>query len=211
MLYLQRKKKNAFLTTQIKDIEECPPFTNFTIYLSYGVLFFVGYIKEFFYPPSTKETNREVECTGEGWRLWTCHRNTFKENYYIPSPIWLLSSVVVFLLHFHSSCSWYFFCLTFLLILPLCFVLHSHPLALLSSCSYFFNVALSSRFPPYYYIVFNFFSSSSSTLNAVCCSFFLAPWCCKPWFTHISFFMTCFPGLWSCLVWFLAINNCHNT
>lgn len=65
MLYLQHKKKNAFVTTQIRDIEECPSFTNFTIYLSYGVLFLVGYVKEFFYPPSTKETNREVECTRE--------------------------------------------------------------------------------------------------------------------------------------------------
>ncbi|XP_045124687.1 serine palmitoyltransferase 2-like isoform X1 [Portunus trituberculatus] len=55
----EHKKKNAFVTSQIRDIEECPSFTNFTIYLSYGVLFLVGYVKEFFYPPSTKETNRE--------------------------------------------------------------------------------------------------------------------------------------------------------
>lgn len=127
MLYLQRKKKNAFLTTQIKDIEECPTFTNFTIYLSYGVLFLVGYVKEFFYPPSTKETNREVECTGEtgssGLVIETPSKRIFifpyrsnwdpeMEAYVSPPPAFSFA---------WFSCSWS--CVSYL-VLFLCHLLH---------------------------------------------------------------------------------------
>ncbi|XP_064091846.1 serine palmitoyltransferase 2-like isoform X1 [Macrobrachium nipponense] len=39
--------------------EECSLFVAFFTFVSYGVLLLVGYIKEFFSPPSTKEKNRE--------------------------------------------------------------------------------------------------------------------------------------------------------
>ncbi|KAK8735697.1 hypothetical protein OTU49_005272, partial [Cherax quadricarinatus] len=39
--------------------EECSLFVAFFTFLSYGVLLFVGYIKEFFSPVTTKEKNRE--------------------------------------------------------------------------------------------------------------------------------------------------------
>ncbi|XP_076043198.1 serine palmitoyltransferase long chain base subunit isoform X2 [Oratosquilla oratoria] len=41
------------------NVEECPLLVAFYTFLSYGVLLLVGYIKEFFYPPSNKEKNRE--------------------------------------------------------------------------------------------------------------------------------------------------------
>lgn len=40
-------------------IEECPLFVAFCTFVSYGVLLLVGYIKEFFWPPSSMEKNRE--------------------------------------------------------------------------------------------------------------------------------------------------------
>ncbi|XP_068225097.1 serine palmitoyltransferase 2 isoform X1 [Palaemon carinicauda] len=45
--------------------EECSLFVAFFTFVSYGVLLLVGYIKEFFNPPSTKEKNREEneECS----------------------------------------------------------------------------------------------------------------------------------------------------
>ncbi|KAK7068047.1 hypothetical protein SK128_008176 [Halocaridina rubra] len=39
--------------------EECSLIVAFFTFVSYGVLLLIGYIKEFFSPPSTKEKNRE--------------------------------------------------------------------------------------------------------------------------------------------------------
>ncbi|MCL4138327.1 UNVERIFIED_CONTAM: hypothetical protein GTU68_002617, partial [Idotea baltica] len=44
---------------QKSEVEECPLIIAFFTFLSFGVLLFVGYIKEFFYPPSIDEKNRE--------------------------------------------------------------------------------------------------------------------------------------------------------
>ncbi|XP_042871408.1 serine palmitoyltransferase 2-like isoform X1 [Penaeus japonicus] len=48
-----------------KKEEDCSLFVAFFTFLSYGVLLLVGYVKEFFNPPSTKEKNREdiEECS----------------------------------------------------------------------------------------------------------------------------------------------------
>ena len=40
--------------------EECSLLTAFFNFLSFGVLLFVGYIKEFFCPPCVEEKNRKV-------------------------------------------------------------------------------------------------------------------------------------------------------
>ncbi|KAL7642761.1 UNVERIFIED_CONTAM: hypothetical protein RMT77_006049 [Armadillidium vulgare] len=54
------KFSNAKTKTRVSTVEDdCPMITAFFTFLSFGVLLLVGYIKEFFYPPSTKEKNRE--------------------------------------------------------------------------------------------------------------------------------------------------------
>ncbi|KAB7495509.1 Serine palmitoyltransferase 2 [Armadillidium nasatum] len=54
------KFSNAKTKKRVSTVEDdCPMITAFFTFLSFGVLLLVGYIKEFFYPPSTKEKNRE--------------------------------------------------------------------------------------------------------------------------------------------------------
>ncbi|CAL4082128.1 unnamed protein product [Meganyctiphanes norvegica] len=43
----------------VHTVEECTLFVAFCTFVSYGVLLLVGYIKEFFWPPSSMEKNRE--------------------------------------------------------------------------------------------------------------------------------------------------------
>ena len=62
---LPKGSGKKLLTSKEKEadkIEECPLLVAFLTFLSYGVLLLVGYIKEFFFPPSNQEKNREV-CT----------------------------------------------------------------------------------------------------------------------------------------------------